>query len=77
MGKGAGEETRAAVAPAGPLTGRETALLGEHLQFYRELAEGRRSPSTAAQEHFVAVARGLLDPESEHETAFLKWRSAT
>ncbi len=57
------------------LTDRETRLLAEHLEFYRGLVDGTRKPSTSAQEHFVAVARGLVPAESEHERAFLKWRS--
>ncbi|MEO6260079.1 MAG: DUF413 domain-containing protein, partial [Thermoanaerobaculia bacterium] len=57
------------------LTDQETRLLAEHLEFYRGLVDGTRQPSTPAQEHFVEVARGLVPAESEHERAFLKWRS--
>ena len=56
------------------LTDRETALLGDHLAFYNELAGGTRSPSTPAQQHFVEVAQGRVAAETDHERAFLKWR---
>jgi uncharacterized protein YifE (UPF0438 family) len=53
---------------------RFATLIRRHLPFYLALAEGRRSPSTPAQRHFVAVARGEAPPRTEHEHAFVLWR---
>lgn len=50
-------------------------LIRRHLAFYRALAEGRRSPTTPAQQRFVRVARGEAPPQTDHERAFLLWRS--
>ncbi|WP_114374080.1 DUF413 domain-containing protein [Elioraea thermophila] len=50
-------------------------LIRRHLAFYRALAEGRRAPTTPAQERFVRVARGEAAPMTEHERAFLLWRA--
>lgn len=50
-------------------------LIRRHLAFYRALAEGRRAPTTPAQQRFVRVARGEAPPTSEHERAFLLWRA--
>lgn len=68
-------EMRGEVADSEEMTEREKELLAEHLVFYNELAGGTRCPSTPAQQHFVAVAQGLASAESDHERAFLKWRS--
>ena len=53
---------------------RFAALIRRHLPFYRALADGARTPATAAQARFVAVARGEMAPETEHEQAFARWR---
>lgn len=53
---------------------RFAALIRRHLPFYRALAEGARAPATAAQRRFVAAARGEVEPETEHEQAFARWR---
>lgn len=46
-------------------------LLESYWLFYCALAEGRRQPTTEAQQHFVAVSRGQLQPVTEHELAYL------
>jgi len=56
------------------LTLEESALIGKHLPFYSELAEGWRPPETPEQQHFVAVCKGAAAPETTHEVAFLKYR---
>jgi uncharacterized protein YifE (UPF0438 family) len=55
---------------------RFVALIRRHLPFYQALASGARTPATAAQRRFVAVARGEVLPETEHEQAFTRWREA-
>ena len=52
----------------------EFRLLKKHLWFYRELATGKRLPSTPAQKHFLDVAFGIQKAESIHEKVYLKWR---
>ncbi len=56
---------------------RFAALIRQHLPFYLALAEGRRSPTTPAQHHFAAAARGETTPQTEHEHAFALWRERT
>lgn len=56
---------------------RFAALIRKHLPFYLALAEGRRTPTTPAQHHFAAAARGETPPRTEHEQAFALWRQRT
>lgn len=42
------------------------------MTFYRSLETGQRNPSTAAQEHFVKVVRGMAGAETIHELAYVK-----
>jgi uncharacterized protein YifE (UPF0438 family) len=56
------------------LTSEEAALIDKYLWFYTGLAEGRRRPTTPAQEHFLAVCTGAAAPETAHEVVFLKYR---
>src|SRR5262249_20706271 len=49
---------------------RDRTLLLAHYEFYRALATGARTPTTEAQEHFVAVCRGQAEPVTEHEQAY-------
>lgn len=51
-------------------------LLVANYEFYRSLDTGRRSPTTPAQLHFVAVCRGTAAPETEHERAYTRFKQA-
>ena len=55
------------------LTKREKDLIKRHLKFYEELASRERQPTTAEQEHFVAVLKGDQLPNTIHEVAFAKF----
>jgi transcriptional accessory protein Tex/SPT6 len=56
------------------LTPTEEQLLTRHLRFYNQLARGERKPTTPAQQHFVAVCKGEVAAETEHEIAYKKHR---
>jgi hypothetical protein len=49
-------------------------LLIAHYHFYRDMDTGRRSPMTPPQQHFVAVCRGSVPPETEHERAYMRFK---
>jgi ssDNA-binding Zn-finger/Zn-ribbon topoisomerase 1 len=51
-------------------------LLLAHYGFYWGLDSGERSPTTPAQQHFVAVCRGGTSPETDHERAYLDFKVA-
>jgi hypothetical protein len=51
-------------------------LLLVHYAFYRALDLGSRTPTTPAQEHFLAVCRGTATPETEHERAYFRLKCA-
>ncbi|MFC3097712.1 DUF413 domain-containing protein [Alteraurantiacibacter palmitatis] len=54
------------------LNAREcAALIEQHLAFYLALHEGRRRPKTAAQRRFIDVARGIAEPSTVHEYAYV------
>ena len=55
------------------LTKRERDLIKRNFKFYQSLATGERPPTTAKQEHFVAVLKGDALPETKHEIAFAKF----
>lgn len=38
------------------------------------LDEGRRTPTTAGQEQFIAVCHGRIHPKTEYEKAYINWR---
>src|SRR5438874_916290 len=58
-----------------PLDDRYRELLLRHGRFYMELESGERPASTPAQRHFVAVCQNRATPVSDHERAFLAFRS--
>lgn len=51
-------------------------LLVAHYSFYRSLDLGRRAPTTPAQRHFIAVCRGTVPPETDHERAYVRFKQA-
>ncbi len=55
------------------LTKRERELIQRHFKFYQSLATGELHPTTAKQEHFVAVLKGDAQPQTKHEIAFAKF----
>jgi hypothetical protein len=63
-------------ASDGPLTDDQRRLLVAHYDFYRLLDAGNRTPTTEAQRHFIAVCRGTAAPATDHEQAYLKFKSA-
>src|SRR5438270_383430 len=73
MMRGPQEETTGLrPASAEPLTSEESALLRKHRRWLTQLASGEKSPVTPAQEHFVRVTRGLAEPDTPYERAWLK-----
>ena len=60
----------------GRLTDKEQALIKRHLRFYKDLDTGNREPTTPEQRRFVKVCRGQAAPKSEHEIAYMKFRSS-
>jgi len=56
---------------------QEKQLLIKHWEFYHELDSGKKTPTTRAQEHFVSVCRGLAQPLTAHERAYLESKSAS
>jgi uncharacterized protein YifE (UPF0438 family) len=63
----------AAMNEAG-LSERELELLNKHLDFYIDLARGKRKPATEAQEHFLKVCQGRAVAETEHEVVYILWK---
>lgn len=59
--------------PRFELTEKEKELLQRYYRFYRELETGTHVPTTEAQEHFVAICRGLTSVKTEHERAYAKY----
>ncbi len=57
------------------LTNWDRALLRKHLNFYEALDHGRRTPTTPRQLHFLAVCRDSAAPITQHEVAYLRYRS--
>lgn len=55
------------------LTELEKNLLRKHFEFYKSLANKEREPVTEAQKHFVAMCKGQVTAETEHEVAFVKY----
>jgi hypothetical protein len=53
---------------------KEVALLKPHLNALLDLAEGRRKPQTDAQRLFVECAKGIRQPVTGYEIAFVKWQ---
>jgi uncharacterized protein YifE (UPF0438 family) len=49
-------------------------LIERCLNSFRDLASGRRQPSTEAQRHFVAVSRCEAKAQRAHEIAYFKYR---
>src|SRR2546426_10972873 len=60
--------------PISELSPDEAALIERHLDFYRSLDTGRRSPTSSAQHHFVAVCRCQAKAATLHEVAYVKYR---
>ncbi len=56
------------------LSGHERELLAQNYDFYCDLANGYRSPTTDAQRYFAAACRGDVEPTTEHELAYLNLR---
>ena len=59
--------------PSLALTEAERDLLRRYLVCYRALETGLRTPSTEAQEHFVAVCEGREKAETVHEVTYAKY----
>ncbi|MHA3980703.1 DUF413 domain-containing protein [Halovulum sp. GXIMD14794] len=59
--------------PVSDLTPWDRSLLARYLDFYEDLASGRRTPSNAAQARFVEVAAGRAQPRSQHELAYSRY----
>lgn len=57
------------------MTPEESILIAKYLWFYRQLDTGERAPTTDGQRHFVAVCRGEMRPLTEHEFAYLAYKS--
>jgi uncharacterized protein YifE (UPF0438 family) len=55
------------------LTEAEERLIDKYLNFYRDLATGKREANTEEQKHFVKVCHGLARAETEHELAYAKY----
>jgi Prokaryotic dksA/traR C4-type zinc finger len=58
------------------ISDHDRTLLNAHYRFYRSLDTGERRPSTLAQRHFVAVCRDSATPETDHEHAYARFKSA-
>ncbi|GEM_PF-4855433 len=56
------------------LNQKERQLIERYLSFYVELDSGKRTPNTADQKRFVKVCKGLVQPETEHEKAYIKYK---
>jgi hypothetical protein len=56
------------------LSMKEVALLKPHLKALCDLAEGRREPQTDAQKLFVECVKGIRQPVTGYEIAFVKWQ---
>ena len=56
------------------LTEDEKILIAKHLDFYRSLDEGRREPTTPAQQHFVKMCTFQAGAKTDHEMAYAKYR---
>lgn len=54
-------------------TDEELEVLEEYGRGLERLADGKRLPNTPAQQRFVAVVRGELEPETIYERAWMKY----
>jgi uncharacterized protein YifE (UPF0438 family) len=58
------------------LTDWDRELLRRYLEFYQSLDTGKRAPVTHQQQRFVAVCRGIEQARTQHEIAYMRFRSA-
>jgi hypothetical protein len=54
---------------------RPPKLIAPYIKALQELDRGLRVPRTALQVHFVGVCRGVAQPSTEYERAYLAWRA--
>lgn len=57
-----------------PLSAEDAKLLIGCIDGLCALDEGRRTPTTAGQEQFIAVCHGRMHPKTEYEKAYINWR---
>jgi len=60
-----------------PLNDTDLGLIRKYFKFYFSIDNGSRKPTTPEQDHFLQVCRGLNDPATEHELAYIRLRHAT
>lgn len=65
------------VPPAAPLTDAERRIVARFGYWMEGLAVGAIAPATPDQEHFVLAVRGMEDPTSEFERAWVKARESS
>ncbi len=56
------------------LTSHQVALIGRHYEFYRQLDQGERTPTTELQRQFVEVCRGRRQAVTPHEIAYMEFK---
>jgi uncharacterized protein YifE (UPF0438 family) len=56
------------------LTPHQSALVGRHYKFYRQLDLGERTPKTELQKQFVEVCRGRRPAVTPHEVAYMAFK---
>lgn len=57
-------------------TAEEQALIAKYRNAYWRLEVGKAEANTPARRHFLDVCRGLAPPETPHEHAWMKFKSA-
>ena len=55
-------------------TKREISLLHYHLKFYESLQAGITPADTEKRKHFLEAIMGQVEPTTEHEKLFLKYK---
>jgi hypothetical protein len=71
-GRYAGERPQIGYPMASP---RPPKLIAPYIKVLQGLDRGLRVPRTALQVHFVEVCRGVAQPTTEYERAYLVWRA--
>ena len=57
-------------------TKQEISLLHHHLRFYQSLQAGITPADTEDRKHFLKAIMGEIEPETEHEKVFLKYKNS-
>lgn len=61
------------LARSGEFNRQQVLLLEKHGKAYEALHMGQRAPANEEEAHFLAVCRGDVEPETEHERVWMRY----